>query len=350
MQKRRIAIIGLGWIGYHHAQLAMASEEFELVAVSDPCEAARTLALQLDRPIYSDYLELLNSQQLDAVVVATPTGLHVPVGIECAQAGLHLLVEKPIADGCAEALRLVEAAETSGVQLLVGHYRRFNRAVEAARDLVQSGRIGRLVGVSGLWALFKEPAYFEPEWRRKPGAGPVLTNLIHDIDCLRYICGEIRSVQSITSTAVRGHQVEDSAAVILQFSNGALGTFLVSDAALSPWGYEAATGDNPDLYASGENCVYFVGSEGCFAFPELRIWRNSDPQKIGWRHPIQPEPRSEELFKGEFDPFAAQLSHFRRVIDGLEPPRVNGRDGLQSLAVTRAVLEAGNNPGLVVAA
>lgn len=341
MSKVRIAVIGLGWIGFRHAQLAMASDEVELAAVCDPAEKAGELVRQLSIPFYRDHREMMDKERLDGVVVATPTGLHADVGIECARRGLHLLVEKPVADTVEEGRRLVQAAEEARVQLLVGHYRRFNPAVEAAREILQSGAIGGLVGMVGLWAVFKEPEYFAPEWRRKPGAGPVLTNLIHDVDCLRFICGEIAEVQSMTSAAARQFEVEDTAGVLLRFANGALGAMLVSDATPSPWGFEAATGDNPDLYKTGENCYHFFGSGGSFAFPELRVWRYPDQNKTGWRHPIEKASATEKKFAPDLEPLAAQLAHFGRVIRGREAPRVSGLDGLRTLAVTRSVLEAG---------
>jgi predicted dehydrogenase len=348
VNKVRIAVIGLGWIGFRHAQLAMAIDELELAAVCDPAEKAGELARQLGKPFYRDHREMMDKETLDGVVVATPTGLHVDVGIECARRGVHLLVEKPVADTVEEGRRLVQAAEESRVQLLIGHYRRFNPAVEAAREIVQSGSIGRLLGVSGLWTVFKEPEYFVPEWRRKPGAGPVLTNLIHDVDCLRFICGEITGVQSMTSAAAREFEVEDTAGVLLRFANGAIGTMLVSDTTPSPWGFEAATGDNPDLYKTGENCYHILGSEGSFSFPELRIWRYSDRTKAGWRYPIEKTSLADNVSAADLEPLATQLAHFGRVIRGQEKPRVSGRDGLQTLAITRSVLETGVSEALAV--
>ena len=104
--------------------------------------------------------------------------------------GVHMLVEKPITDTVAEANALIEAAEAHGVQLLVGHHRRHNRLVQQARDIVQSGRIGDLVGVTAMFSLLKPEDYFQVKWRSQPGGGPILINLIHDIDNLRFICGE----------------------------------------------------------------------------------------------------------------------------------------------------------------
>ncbi len=92
--------------------------------------------------------------------------------------------------------------------------------------------------------LAKPDDYFEVAWRREAGAGPIFTNLIHDIDLMRALCGDVTSVQAIETNAIRGHAVEESAAVLLRFENGALGTLNVSDATVAPWSWETTSGEN----------------------------------------------------------------------------------------------------------
>ena len=120
--------------------------------------------------------------------------------------------------------------------------------------------IGRLVGVSAIWALRKHDSYYDVPWRTRPGAGPVLTNLIHDVDSLRYICGEIAEVSAFSSSAVRGHAVEDTASVGLRFENGALGSILITDAGQSPWAWEVNSEENPDYPVTAVNSVFFTGT------------------------------------------------------------------------------------------
>ena len=96
----------------------------------------------------------------------------------------------------------------AGVPVLVGHHRRHNPIIAKAREIVRSGRLGRLTSVTALWTLQKPDDYYDIEWRRKPGGGPVLTNLIHDIDTVRFICGEIESLQAVVSNAGAGIAVQ----------------------------------------------------------------------------------------------------------------------------------------------
>ncbi len=117
--------------------------------------------------------------------------------------------------------------------------------MRAASEIVASGRLGRIVAVSALFWLYKPDDYFDMPWRREPGAGPVFLNLIHDVDNLRALLGEVVSVQAVESNTVRGHPVEDTAAIILQFASGALATISVCDTAVAPWSWEMTTGENP---------------------------------------------------------------------------------------------------------
>ncbi len=110
--------------------------------------------------------------------------------------------------------------------------------------MINEGKLGRLINVTALWQLQKPDSYFETPWRREPGAGFLLTNLIHDLDLLRYLCGEVVQVQAFTRNDVRGFANEDSAAVLLQFANGALGSLTGSDAVAAPWSWELDAGES----------------------------------------------------------------------------------------------------------
>ena len=132
----------------------------------------------------------------------------------------------------------------SGVPVLVGHHRRHNPRIKAIRDKVAGGEIGQLTAVVGLWLLKKPDDYFDVAWRREAGGGPLLINLLHDIDNLRFICGEISEVQAMTSNKARGFAVEDTAGLLLKFAGGAIGTVTLSDTTPAPWSWELSSGEN----------------------------------------------------------------------------------------------------------
>jgi len=254
-----------------------------------------------------------------------------------------VLVEKPIADSVEEALRLVAAADQARVPLLVGHHRRHNPLIEKAREMVQGGALGRLAAVSALWLLQKPPEYFDVPWRREPGGGPLLINTIHDIDDLRYICGEIEAVQAMTSSSVRNFPVEDTAVLTLRFAGGALGTVTVSDAVAAPWSWELASGESAQYPARRhEPCYFFSGTAGSLALPEMDFWSYKGG-KTGWHAPLS----SERIAVAGEDPQVRQLRHFIRVARGEEAPRVGGADATRTLAVVLAMHEAARSGAAV---
>ena len=329
-----IAVIGTGLIGRRHIDTMRHEVLCRLVAIADPTPEAAAYAETLGVPHFTDYCEMLDRIRPDAAIIAAPNVLHAPAGIACAERGVHMLVEKPIADTVEAATRLTEAAERAGVALLVGHHRRHNPIIEKARETVQSGKIGRVTAVSAQFMLSKADEYFAAAHRRSPGAGPILTNAVHDIDDLRFICGEIAAVQAITSNAVRQFPVEDTAAILLRFASGALGTLTVSDSAVAPWSWELTSGENPFYPRNDENCYLISGTEGALTVPKLELWRYGEQK--GWGFPLQ----RERLDVSVSDPLLRQIQHFCRVVRGEDEAKIGGRDAIRTLLAVQAVFEA----------
>jgi len=334
MSTVRIAIIGAGLIGRTHINVIRQEWRCEVAAIADPMPAAATLASEQGVPYFADYTAMLDSVKPDGAIIATPNALHAPAALACAERGVHMLVEKPIADTIEAAQSIVGAADRAGVALLVGHHRRFNPFIQKTRDIIQGGRIGRLVAVNSIYLLQKPDPYFDVTWRREAGGGPVLINLIHDIDDLRFICGEISTLQAISSNSVRGFAVEDTAAIIVGFANGALGTLTVSDTAATPWNWEMNVGENPFFPRQTENCYYFGGTEGGLSVPKMELWHY--PGEKGWGAPFS----RETIEVTPADPYVQQIRHFCRVILGEEKPFITGADGARTLAATLAVNKA----------
>ena len=189
----RIAVIGAGLIGAKHIDHVMACPDADLVAVADPDPAARVPVEARGARYWSDTGKMLGAGGIDGVIVAVPTGLHEPVGLQCVEAGVHAIIEKPICATVEGAERLNAAAEAKGVHLLTGHHRRYNPWAAEAKRLIYEGHLGHLVAMHCTWCACKPAEYFALDWRRAPGGGPVLTNLIHEIDMMRYIIGEIEA-------------------------------------------------------------------------------------------------------------------------------------------------------------
>ncbi|MCP2635505.1 Gfo/Idh/MocA family oxidoreductase [Microbacterium sp. HD4P20] len=160
----RIGVIGVGFMGRQHAGFVRAAHGARLAAVADPARD-RTAehasgSVTLECPWYPDATAMLDAEPLDGVIIANPNALHVDTAIQCLEAGVAVLLEKPIAVDYAQSLRLVRAVSRREGRLLVGHHRRHHPATARARDAIRSGMLGELVAVSGMWSARKEDRYF----------------------------------------------------------------------------------------------------------------------------------------------------------------------------------------------
>lgn len=331
MSKKRLAIAGAGAIGRMHMARGRLHPDCAVVAIADPSPAAQAFARENGVHWFPDIDTMLDAEKPDGVIVATPNANHLEAGLACIARGIAVLMEKPIADAVEEARKLVDAAQEAGVPLMVGHHRRHNPILGRAREIVQSGRLGRPVSANALATFYKPDAYFDVEWRRRRGGGPVLINLIHDIDIMRFLLGEIVEVQALTSNAVRGFEVEDTAAVLLRFENGALGTVNVSDCAASPWNWDLAAGEAAHYPRQNVNTHFVSGTDASLTLPQLEVWEYRGEK--GWHEPLTVERSAPH----SGDPYHEQLRHFAAVIDGREAPLCSGDDAVRTLAATFAV-------------
>ncbi|RMF32894.1 MAG: gfo/Idh/MocA family oxidoreductase, partial [Alphaproteobacteria bacterium] len=176
----RILVIGAGEMGRRHAGLIAGHPDCRLAGIVDPRDDA---ARGLDAPQFRD-LDAV-SGGVDAALIATPNAAHCAAVIACLDRGWPVLVEKPVTATLEEAEAVKTAAAKSGLPVLVGHHRRFHPCVGAARSLIAAGVLGRLALVQFIWAVRKPDGYFADRWRVQAGGGPVMINLIHEIDMLR---------------------------------------------------------------------------------------------------------------------------------------------------------------------
>lgn len=340
----RIGLIGAGFMGRQHAGFIANNPDSVLAGIADPFST--TVADELGVPSFSDHRDLLAQPGLDGVVIANPNNLHVDTAIDCVRAGVAALLEKPVAPDYAEALRLRAVVEASDVPVLVGQHRRHHPSVAAARETLQSGGIGRLVAVSGMWAALKEDSYFDEEWHRSKGAGVMLINLVHDLDLLRYICGEITSIQAVLGHDARNLEVEDTVSVGVRFESGAIGSFIASDAAASPWGWDQSTEDFNSFPFIPDNAAYFLaGSSGALSVPNLAHYSYAS-EEANWHHPLS----RRYVEKGTGDSYNRQMAHFVEVVRGTASPIVSVADAAQTQALIEAARHAGETGSTVVVA
>lgn len=341
----RIAVAGAGYIGLAHMGVVQASPTCTLCAIVDPAPGAVAIAEKAGVPLYRTLGELFAADRPDGVVLATPNQLHVEHARICMAAGVPMLLEKPIAPTVAEAQALVDEADRSGVKVLIGHHRAHSPIMARAKALIDEGRLGRLVAVMGSAVFFKPDSYYaDAPWRREPGGGPILLNMIHEVHNLRMLCGDIVAVQAFASHATRGFPVEDTVAINLRFASGALGSFMLSDTAACPRSWEQTSQENK-AYSTypDEDCYVIAGTSGSLSVPTMRLKTYAKAEDRSWWKPF--DESVADMTRD--DPLAHQIEHFGRVARGEAEPIVSARDGLQNLRITEAIVLAANTGKIV---
>jgi predicted dehydrogenase len=344
--KLSIAIIGTGFIGPRHAQAVRSNPHTNLHSIVDPAPHAPALAASLKTSYYPSVAALLtsSSSKPDAVIICTPNATHVPVALELIAAGIHVLVEKPVATNIADGKRLIAAAKEKGVQVLVGHHRRFNPYLLSTKKALDEKTWGQIIAVQGIWASQKDTPYFNGigEWRRgRETGGPVMLNLIHEVDLLQYLLGPITFVSALPTTKTRAFEAEEGAAILLRFVSGVVGTFVLSDNTPSPWSFEGGTGENPIIpkvkQEDGAGGFYrILGEKGSLSVPDLTRWEGIWTEELS---------REELHVDKEKVPFDAQVQHFVEVVRDGKTPSCTAEEGLRAMVVCEAVKRSMKSDG-----
>ena len=313
----RLLIAGLGLIGARHLEHALKVPGIDVVGVIDPVVTS-------DLPQWAAIEDV--DIDADAIVIATPSHLHAEHAEAAAARGWHMMIEKPVAHSLEAADRIIAAAERAGVHTLVGHHRRHHARVSALKALLEGGEIGVPVLASLIWSMKKPDAYFANNWRSGADGSPVLINLVHEVDLLRFFFGEVTVVQGIGSNALRGATRVESGVATLGFASGLSASIAFADSALSPWGFEAGTGENPNIGTTRQDYLRITGSAGAVSFPSLTVWSGASD----WSEPARAVLRDVDSNV----PLEAQFAHFRDVVAGRVAPIVSALEGRKSLATT----------------
>jgi predicted dehydrogenase len=346
MNKSKVIVVGPGLIGSQHIRLINENPLSELCAIVAPdTDINRTIAAHHQVPLFYNLHDCFNLTQGDAVIVSSPNEFHAEQGLACVEAGMPVLIEKPITSNLEDAVHLVERVKQLGAKVLIGHHRTHSPIMKVARDIISSGQLGRIVSVMGSAQFLKPDHYFEDgPWRRKIGGGPILINLIHEIGNLRSLFGEITAVQAISSSAVRRFEVEDTVAINFIFDGGVLGTFLLSDTAAMPNSWELTSGENSSYpFYPAEDCYSVGGTHGSLAVPSMRLKLYSDGTPPSWCTPFI----EKSVQVNREDPLKCQYSHFLDIIRNGVTPLVSALDGLRNLQVVNAIKISSNSNKLI---
>ncbi|REK74632.1 Gfo/Idh/MocA family protein [Paenibacillus paeoniae] len=330
MSKVRIAVIGCGSISKHrHIPEYASNPNAELVAFVDPIiERAQQFADTYGAKAYSDYETMLAEVKPDAVSVCTPNALHAPMSIAAAKAGVHVLVEKPMAVTDAEAEAMIQAAKDSGVQLMVGHNQRFMPPHVKAKQILESGVLGKVLtfrtsfghpGPDG-WSVDGANSWF---FRKEEALMGAMGDLgVHKSDLIRWMLNdEVAEIGAFVGTLHKEvTQVDDNASCILRMENGAIGTLVAS------WTYYKGEDNSTILWC--ENGVMKIGTH-----PDDQViveLRNGtvEKHKVG---AISTNDKQES--SGVVDAF------LESIVNGTTPA-VTGEEGRASLKVILCAFES----------
>ncbi|HET9133444.1 MAG TPA: Gfo/Idh/MocA family oxidoreductase [Gemmatimonadales bacterium] len=229
----RVAVVGCGRISANHFDaLAAHADECEVVAV---CDTDATALAQAEARTgargFSSLDALLAGSDADVVVLATPSGLHAAQAIRCAEAGRHVVTEKPMATRWQDGKAMVVACDRANVHLFVVKQNRRNATIRRLKDAIARGRFGRIhtVAVNVFWQRPQE-YYDSARWRGtwEFDGGAFMNQASHYVDLLDWLVGPVESVQAFTATLGRRIEVEDTGVLAIRWRSGALGTMAVT--------------------------------------------------------------------------------------------------------------------------
>lgn len=345
-ERLNILLSGPGLIGSQHVRLVQDHPECRLDAIVAPPRPENVkLAETLGVPLFTGVDQAFEAIDFGAAIISSPNAFHAEQATACIRNGVPALVEKPMTDALDTALNLADLSEVEGVPILVGHHRTYSPLLAAAEKFLRSPEFGRPVALQGA-ALFYKPAdYFAAgPWRSKLGGGPILINLIHEVGLMRFFFGEVVSVVATASHEIRGFEVEDTVAIALRFANGALGTFLLSDAAASNKSWELTSGENPRYpHHPQDSCYHFAGTNGSLDFPSMKVrYYRADVDPSWWTAFEDGHVPFERA-----DPLRRQLDHFVDIVRRKAKPRVSARDGYRNMLVVQAINDAIMSHGVV---
>jgi len=321
----KFLIAGLGSIGRRHFRNLIALGEKDIVLLR-----THKATLPDDElagyPVETDIHEALQKHKPEAVVVANPTALHLDVAIPAAEAGCHILIEKPVSDSLERLEVLQQASKKSGSQILVGFQFRYHPTLNKARELIQSNALGRVLTVHAHWGEYLPQWHPWEEYRQSYAAradlgGGVIRTLTHPLDYLRYIISEVDSLWSFN-----GHisalelDVEDVAEIGLKFSNGAIGGVHLNYFQRPPVHRLEIVGANGTLQ--------WDNTDGILHFQELSVpfgsFSDNPPAPV-----IQTFAPPEGFERNQL--FVAQTRHFIEVAHGEKEPVCTLEDGIIAL-------------------
>jgi UDP-N-acetyl-2-amino-2-deoxyglucuronate dehydrogenase len=331
-----IGLIGGGNITETHARAARAIPSAKIAAIYGTNAASvERLRREHGGHSYHDFEAFLAHRPMDLVIIGSPSGLHAKEGIEAAKRGLHVLTEKPIDITTTRADALIEAAKQNHVKLGVIFQDRVKPDIQRLKRWIDDGVLGKVLFVDARVKWYRPREYYgNSKWRGTvdlDGGGALMNQGVHTVDLLLWLLGDVIRVQARTATVLHSIQSEDTAAAILEFASGALGTLQATTAA----------------YPGYPRRVEITGSQGTvilehdrIAAADLRV----RPPDFGSDAPVDTNPSASSAAVTDFRGHQAILEDFLRAIELNGTPLCDGPQGRKSVALIEAIYGAARQP------
>ncbi len=335
-------IAGLGSIGRRHFRNLVSLGERDIVLLRT--HKATLPDDELDGyPVETDLREALKKHKPNAIIVANPTSLHLETAIPAAEAGCHILLEKPVAHSLERLDVLGQIAQKSGSRILVGFQFRYHPTLNKARELIQKDELGKILTAHVHWGEYLPQWHPWEDYRQSYAAradlgGGVIVTLTHPLDYLRFILGDVDSLWSFN-----GHlspleiDVEDAAEIGLKFTSGAIGGVHVNYFQRPPVHRLEIVGTNGSLRWDNADGVLHLHK----APAEFGTYSENPPAMMLEQFKMPKEFERNQLF-------IAQTKHFMDVVSGRAEPLCTLDDGIQALQMALAAYES-QRAGWVIA-
>jgi predicted dehydrogenase len=332
MNPLRIAVIGAGAIAQRNAAEAAASGAASIAGVFDVnSKVARDMALRMKTNVFGSFEQVLDSPDVEAVLMSTPHHLHKSMTIAAAAKGKHVMVEKPLATTMADADEMIAACEAAGVALTVNYSFRYLPKVQKARELVQAGALGDITGVQIIAHQFKDPGYWmgarstsPDDWRsskQKCGGGFLIMNVCHTIDYLYFITGlKGTRIYSEYANASSPGDVEDILSLTCRWGDKAIGSISASSIMRGL--------DSSEERIWGTKGTLVLNGDGL----TLYSTRSVDDLKPGRTHVLKKFPDTSWT--------AEWVRRFASAIREGRKPDIGAREGWENLAFITAAYES----------
>ena len=325
-------IIGCGAVGAWHCIAAQAAPSAALVGVADAFPAsAQKFSERFGVPAYATVDDMLRDPKIQCVSICTPSGLHADLAVRAAEAGKHILVEKPMALTVEDADRIIEAGERCGVKIGVVFQARTKDSTRILKELVDSGKLGRMITADCFMKYYRSPEYYlQGGWRgtwKMDGGGALMNQGIHSVDLLQYLAGPVKSVYGVARTLARQIEVEDTVVAALEFRSGALG-LIQATTAIYP-GYPRR------LSISGTSGTVTI-SDDYFAEWDIKDYPKPDEIVLG----IPEDNGASDPMNFGTEGHEAHVEDMADAILNDHDPMVTAREGRKAVEIIRAVYES----------